>query len=296
MAVSRFRPVDWLVSGYAAIVVVTAASRLPGNPSLVWVMLGHALIPALAWALSTTPVSRSEGGRVLRELYPLFLLIGLYSALDPLARAAGMAVHDATVQRWELALFGMQPSRLLWQAFPSPLLSSVLHAAYLAYYGIVAVPPVVLACQRKWQHVQWYVFNVLLTFVVCYVVFLFFPVAGPYYEFERPAAWFLDNGPARAVYAVLAGGSSYGAAFPSSHVAATLVSTAAAWRASRPMGAVLAAPAALLTMAVVYCQMHYAVDALAGIAVAAGCLWIGARVMRSSASGDAGVPAGSRSL
>jgi membrane-associated phospholipid phosphatase len=292
---NRFRPVDWLVSGYATIVVATAASRLPGNPSLVWVMLGHALIPALAWALSTTPVNRSQGGHVLRELYPLFLLIGLYAALDPLARATGMAVHDATVQRWELALFGMQPSRLIWQAFPSPLLSSLLHASYLAYYGIVAVPPLVLAFQRKWTHVRWYVFTVLLTFVICYIVFLFFPVAGPYYEFDRPAAWFLDNGPARMVYAVLAGGSSYGAAFPSSHVAATLVSTAAAWRASRLMGAILAVPAALLTVAVVYCQMHYAVDALAGIAVAVGCLWIGARVMRDSESGAAAARAGHRS-
>lgn len=282
MAVSRLRPVDWLVSGYAVIVAITAAARLPGNPSLAWVMVGHAVVPAIAWSLSTEVVNRSRTARVLRELYPLLLIVGLYTSLDPLARATGTFVHDPLVQRWELALFGTQPSRLLWQAIPSPLLSSVLHASYLAYYFIVAVPPVVLACQRKWRDVQWYTFAVMLTFVLCYLVFIFFPVAGPYYVFERPAAWFIDNAPARAVYAVLGRGSSYGAAFPSSHVAATLVSTAAAWRASRTMGAILVVPAVLLTVAVVYCQMHYAVDALAGIAFAVACLWIARRVMRET--------------
>ena len=53
-------------------------------------------------------------------------------------------------------------------------------------------------------------------------------MAGPYYEFPRPAAWFTDNLPARLTYEALAGGSSYGAAFPSSHVAAALAASLAA--------------------------------------------------------------------
>jgi membrane-associated phospholipid phosphatase len=70
------------------------------------------------------------------------------------------------------------------------------------------------------------------------------------------------------VYGVLENGSSYGAAFPSSHVAATLVATGAAAIASRGLGLVLGVPSLLLTIGVVYCQLHYAVDALAGVLVA----------------------------
>src|SRR5690606_5907193 len=109
----------------------------------------------------------------------------------------------------------------------------------------------------------------MTTFVICYLFFIFMPVAGPYYEFPRPAPWFTDNWAAQLVYRTLASGSSYGAAFPSSHVAATVAAMGAAARGSRSLGQVLAVPTALLTVAVVYCQMHYAVDAIAGLLLGA---------------------------
>jgi membrane-associated phospholipid phosphatase len=90
-------------------------------------------------------------------------------------------------------------------------------------------------------------------------------VAGPYYVFPRPAAWFVANPAARLVYDTLAEGSSYGAAFPSSHVAASVAAALAAIIGSRRLGAALLVPTILLTIGVVYCQMHYAVDAIAGL-------------------------------
>ena len=69
----------------------------------------------------------------------------------------------------------------------------------------------------------------------------FFPVAGPYYVFPRPDAWFLDNVFARTVYDTLATGSSYGAAFPSSHVAAALAAALSAARGSHALSWGLAA-------------------------------------------------------
>jgi membrane-associated phospholipid phosphatase len=119
----------------------------------------------------------------------------------------------------------------------------------------------------------------MTTFVVCYLAFIFFPVAGPYYMFPRPDGWFLDNPAARLVYRTLAQGSSYGAAFPSSHVAATVAAAVTAWLGSRRLGLVLLLPTVLLTIGVVYCQMHYAVDALAGLAVGAMVAAVVARVL-----------------
>jgi UMF1 family MFS transporter len=48
-------------------------------------------------------------------------------------------------------------------------------------------------------------------------------------------------------------------------VAASLAAALAAAMASRRLGVVLLIPTFLLTVGVVYCQMHYAVDALAGL-------------------------------
>jgi membrane-associated phospholipid phosphatase len=171
------------------------------------------------------------------------------------------------VQQWELALFGRQVSRTWWQDAPSRFWSTVLHAAYFSYYFIITVPAAFFLWRGDLASVRRFVLAVMTTFVLCYLAFLFFPVAGPYYVFPRPAAWFIDNPAARLVYDTLAEGSSYGAAFPSSPVAASVAAAVMAALGSRRLGLLLLAPTLLLMVGVVYCQMHYGVDALAGLAV-----------------------------
>ncbi|HET7039033.1 MAG TPA: phosphatase PAP2 family protein, partial [Gemmatimonadales bacterium] len=132
---------------------------------------------------------------------------------------------------------------------------------------LVTLPALVLAARDRWTGAREVVFATMSAFVVCYVVFVLFPVAGPNHVFPHPTGPVREVWSARLVYGVLAGGASVGAAFPSSHVAGALASTIAAWRAWPAMGRIMLAPFLLLTVAVVYCQMHYAVDALSGLAV-----------------------------
>jgi hypothetical protein len=263
------RPVDWLLLGYLALVSVVAALRAGTRPGCWWLLLAHGLFVVLLY-LITRP-GLGPVGRTIREIYPLLLLPGLYSELDILNSGA-IPVYDRIVQQWELALFGSQLSREWWTAMPSPSLSALFHSAYLSYYLIVSAPALYFAATGNLPAVRRFVLVVIATFVICYLCFIFFPVAGPYYEFPRPAFWFTDNLPARLTYEALATGSSYGAAFPSSHVAAALAATLAAGSAHR-LGLLLLVPTLLLTLGVVYCQMHYAVDALAGLAVGGAVTW-----------------------
>jgi membrane-associated phospholipid phosphatase len=258
--------VDWVLLAYFGVVTVVAVHRAPTHPACWWLVLANGLSAVLI-GLLTTP-GLGPVGRMLREIYPLIQLVGLYGQLDIL-HAGGIRVHDAAVQAWELALFGGQVSREWWLAAPSRFWSAVLHGAYFSYYFIVTVPALVFLGRGDLAAVRRFVLAVMTTFVVCYLAFIFFPVAGPYYTFSRPAPWFLDNPTARLVYRTLAQGSSYGAAFPSSHVAATVAAAVTAWHGSRRLGLALLLPTVLLTVGVVYCQMHYAVDALAGLAVGA---------------------------
>jgi membrane-associated phospholipid phosphatase len=264
------RAVDLLLLAYLAVVSIVAAVRAPAAPECWWLLLAHALVVVLVY-LVTRP-GLGPVGKTIREIYPLLLLPALYSELDILNSVA-VPVHDLLVRHWELLLFGGQISREWWQAAPSRFWSTVFHAAYLSYYLIVSAPALYFAWRGDLQAVRRFVLVVIATFVICYLVFIFFPVAGPYYEFRRPAAWFTDNLPARLTYEALASGSSYGAAFPSSHVAAALAATLAAWRSSRRLGLILLVPTLLLSVGVVYCQMHYGVDALGGLAVGAGVTW-----------------------
>jgi hypothetical protein len=261
------RPVDLLLLGYLGVVSVVAAGRLERVPECWWLLLAHALF-VLLLVLLTRP-NLGAFGRAIREVYPLLLLVGLYSELDVLNGSGSVAVHDPLVQRWELALFGAQVSAAWWQRMPSRFWSALLLAAYFSYYLILIAPAFYFALRRDLASLRYFVLVVMATFVVCYLVFIFFPVAGPYYEFPRPAAWFTDNVFARLVYQTLATGSSYGAAVPSSHVAATVAAAIASAHGSRRLGLALVIPTALLTVGVVYCQMHYGVDALAGLATGA---------------------------
>jgi membrane-associated phospholipid phosphatase len=262
----HLRPVEYLVGGYLVITSLVALIRLELQPACAWVLAANALYLLLIGLFVRGHLGAF--GKGLREIFPLVLLTSIYGALDVLNNFGAIPTHDQWAMHADQVLFGGQISREWWQAHPSRLLSTVFHASYFAYYPIVALPVLyflfggrIEACRRS---VLW----LTATFLGSYLLFLAIPVAGPYYEFPRPDLVIMDNPMARLVYATLAKGSSYGAAFPSSHVAAALVATVAGFLGARTVGWILTLPSILLCLGVVYCQMHYGVDALAGGAVA----------------------------
>jgi hypothetical protein len=267
MAVSRrLLPVDIMLLVYLAISSMAAGLRISTHPRAVGVLVANGLIVALILLVTRQGLGRV--GRLIREVYPLLLLLALYAAVDLLNGGGAVATYDRTVQGWEQQLFGGQVSREWWQSAPSVGWSTILHGAYFAYYLLVPLPVVYFALRGDALNVRRSVLLVMATFLACYLVFIFFPVAGPYYEFEHPAGLFVQNLPARLVYGTLAHGSAYGAAFPSSHVAVTVSATIAALLGAPRLGLLMLLPAGGLTIGVVYTQMHYAVDVVAGLLVA----------------------------
>ncbi len=263
---NRLRPVDILVLAYVGIVSAVALARAPGSSGTWWLLTAHAMIVILVLLVNRPGLGRT--GTLLREIYPLVLLGALYGALDILNSSRGTDVFDQVVMGWEAALFGGQISRDWWRGATSPFWSTVLHGAYLTYYVIIPLPPLYFAVTNNRAALQRSVFLIMTAFILSYLFFVFFPVAGPYYQFERPAGEFIANPMARTVYGILATGSSYGAAFPSSHVAATVAAVVAAWWGAPLLGLVLTLPTVLLTIGVVYTQMHYGVDVIAGLVIA----------------------------
>jgi PAP2 superfamily len=256
--------IDKLMLVYLALVTAIALVRLGSKPYALWVITANALTLLLIWLLHRDGLGRF--GRTVRDIYPVLLLPALYGALD-LLNGMDVKVWDAPIQGLEAVLFGGQVSQVWWQKNPSHFWSTLFHGTYFAYYLIVPFPALYFLARRQSDHARTAVCMVVATFLFCYVCFLLLPVAGPYYEFPRPTSPFVDNWAARLVYGILSTGSSYGAAFPSSHVAATVAATLGTWLGARRVGLGLVIPTLLLTVGVVYCQMHYAVDALAGLLV-----------------------------
>ena len=225
-------------------------------------------------AATTVVVSRRTELRRLRDLLPLLLGPFLYVELRWLIPGVGHPHSDALVMTWEHALFRGNPSATWAPAMPWRALSEVLHFAYASYYAIVIVPPVVLYARSRRDEFAATLLALTLVYGACFTTYLLFPVDGPRYLLGPAHA---PNGPVRVfVLHLLEAGSSRGTAFPSSHVAASVVATLCALTFQRRLGVVVAVLTLGLALGTVYGGFHYGVDALAGALVGPAC-WFAAR-------------------
>ena len=269
--VRRFTAVDLVTLLYVAVATVAVlAFTADDRTGWDWLLLAHALLVAL---VLLAPRAREAGrvGRFLGDWYPMLLLGGLYAEVGVLNVDVGYQ-HDVTIQRLELWVFGSQVSYRWIREWPNPVFSWIMHICYIAYYAILCASPLGLWLSGRRDAARRTIFAVMITFYLCYVVFLFFPVAGPRYAFDLAHNAATEIWPARATQWLLDRGDSWGAAFPSSHVAAAVVATICALRYWRPLGLALVPLTLGLVLSVVYGQFHYAVDAVSGLCVAGAVL------------------------
>jgi membrane-associated phospholipid phosphatase len=247
-----------------ALLCTSAYVTLSGSVLIFGGHLGLAIVHALLLiVLIWATISQRNSARIVGDVAPLVLMPALYGELPQLIGAMGSTYHDLLAQSWELRLFGTQPSRTLAGRFPFTALSELLHAGYLAYYPAVFAPAAMLYWMRERRGFAQLVLAISATYAVCWVIFLLFPIEGPRYEWIAPIG--APDGPVRRVaLAILASGSSRGAAFPSSHMAISVVQTIVMSRWNRAAAAVLGVDAALVGFGAVYGGFHYAVDMVAG--------------------------------
>lgn len=204
----------------------------------------------------------------VRHLLPLAVVPLFYWEVPLLADAVHRgATYDLVVQGWEALVFGGQPSQSMAARWPFLWLSEPLHAAYLSYYGIVLGPALALYLAGRRGAYRRVLFTLVVVILLHQAAFVSFPVLGPRYLFPAPAGP-LEAGPLyQLTHRVLESGSSPGTAFPSSHVGISVAVTIAMAREGSRAAPWLAIVTTLLAVATVYGGFHYAVDAVAGVAL-----------------------------
>jgi membrane-associated phospholipid phosphatase len=194
----------------------------------------------------------------------------MYVELRWIIAGLGMPHRDALVIEWERALFPTNPSATLAPRVHVAMVSEMLHLAYAAYYLLIYLPPIALYLRGQRDAFVSTMLALTVVYGICFVAYALFPVDGPRYLVGAAAA---PEGPIRSfVLTLLDRGSSRGTAFPSSHVAASVVSSLCALRYQRSVGVVVTLLTAALTVATVYGGFHYAVDALVGV-ILGGLAW-----------------------
>lgn len=293
----------WVVLGYLLATLIPAwnAVRSGGDHAAAILAMHVAGSVVIALLATVNPSGQPAFLGVLRDWTPLMAVPALYAELPDLILGAGSRLHDPLIQTWEAAVFGASPAHVAASRWPWPGLSELLHLGYLSYYGIIYVPPLWLYLRNERRQFEVTITALAITFASCFAIFVFFPVAGPRYLWTAPPG--IPDGPIRRLaLTLLAAGSSKGAAFPSSHVAVSVVQSLMMLRYRRSAGLLISSASLLLALGAVYGGFHYGVDVLAGAATggltaAATIVGAGARSFTSTplaASAPAALPSSDR--
>jgi membrane-associated phospholipid phosphatase len=286
--VRALAPLDMLTILYTASSFLVLSVQAIGQDSLRlsstefgWLLGAHALLVVLVLLAAQARTQACSNHCFLAEWYPLVVLTAVYASVDLVngPRAAAGLSHDAVIQRLEFATFGRQLAHDWSRSQTQTAFSWPLSLSYLGFFPLVIAAPAVLWWRGHIVRARQTIFGISLAFFTCYLVFLLFPVAGPTYLWGWPTDGAHTALPSRLVRDLIDGGDSWGSAFPSSHVAASMAAALLAFRNWRPLGWVLLPFAVGILIGVVYFQVHYAVDAVAGLIIAVFATTMAARLI-----------------
>ncbi|NNE45055.1 MAG: phosphatase PAP2 family protein [Rhodothermales bacterium] len=271
-AMQVLRPVDRLLMIVQALFAVFWAMSW-GEASIVPAMVAaHVIAIFVPVVISRMASGGSRPLTLVRLVYPL-IFIGLHWTEAGLIHAElHDSVFDTVVMGWDLALFGVHLQEVWLPAMPYVWLSEIMLLLYFTYYPVVFGSPLPLLYQKRDDATTDLVFRLFLTYMACFVIYLFFPVEGPKMSVGRFDGPHTQGFFYRLVEGLTEAGDSLGTAFPSSHVAGMTALAIAGYKwFGKKTNIVLTSLAIGMTISTVYVQHHFAIDALAGVLLAVLC-------------------------
>jgi membrane-associated phospholipid phosphatase len=206
--------------------------------------------------------------RFLHEWYPLLMFIVCFEEIAQLSLLLRGQWQDVYLLDLEARLFAVPPTVWL-QQFASRWTTEILEVGYFSYFLLLMIVAGVLSRWKDQRPFRDVMTASVLSYMLCYVVFLTFPTEGPAHTLRALHTVPLEGGPFHfLVNLIQKHGGVHGNAFPSSHVAAAFVALIYAWRYVPRLGVALMPLVALLCIGAVYDRYHYAADIVGGIAVA----------------------------
>ena len=281
---------EWVVLGYCAFTLLLMAllwGRLVQPMPMLMGRVGIVALTIALWQLHRRWPSRWT--MMLRVTAQLALLGWWYPDTYEFNRLFPNLDH--LFASAEEALFGCQPAQVFSQQCTSPLISEPLSLGYVSYFPMIATVALYYFIRHhdRFTHCA---FVILGSFFLFYVIFIFLPVAGPQFYYAAVGTEQIAQGVfpdighhflthqevlpipgADGVFHNLVqiahdAGERPTAAFPSSHIGASVVLLWLAWEVrAHWLLAVLGVLTTLMFFATFYIQAHYAIDAISGIFV-----------------------------
>lgn len=243
----------------------------------------HAAIAAgIAFLARAAARSRSSVLRFARHWYPLPLYIFFFEELGRLVHAVFSGWFDRWLVAFDHSLTGVHPAVWLAQ-FAFPALNDFMQFAYMTYFLYLVILPAILYAQRDRREFWTVMVSTAVANYSIYAVAVLLPIESPYYSLAALETQKLAGGYCTAVIDLVERfGRVHGAAFPSAHVAGSMVAMLASWRYRRWLFWLCLPFFASMCVATVYGRYHYVADVLAGLAVGAMGFAAGTRLMQRS--------------
>ena len=243
-------------------------------------------------------LARKSPVAILRDWFPLVAIVFLYENAHDLTNLVRPGIVDGALRRLDEALFSVEPALAL-QRVTRPWLTEYMtfaYATYFAYPTVVlwllyrATPQETPGTTKTRSFVQFREFGLALS--LCFYLgltgYVLVPAIGPRYAFPNEFAVPLDGywltGPAAEAWESLQ--TIKRDCFPSLHTALTAVSLLYMWRYRREWrwGRLLfglSTPLIVsLWVSTLYLRYHYAVDVVAGLALAVLCAQVSPAFVR----------------
>jgi hypothetical protein len=263
------RALTTLLIGYNLLLAGIWIALSARSSAAVWYAAGH--VGAAAVVLLAARRQRASQNRLsAADLLPLLFLGAFWAELRPLFPLLHTSTLDSTIVAVERTVLGFNVHAVWWRSMP--WLRGVMAMLYFGYFpGQFAILSFV-ALRRESAAFRELMLRGVVTYLCCDAIYLAIPTLGP--RAVQSGLEVNAAGHAAGVFQVLNDalrtfGDSPGTAFPSSHVAGILtVAIAARAAGNRAFGKVMTALGIGVSIATVYTQNHYLLDAMAGAALA----------------------------
>jgi membrane-associated phospholipid phosphatase len=270
---------------YLAAIAPFLKDRPYADMRLLWLALEvTAMMGLLAWAEARW---HRTAYSVARDWVPLGLALAAYRALDLFSPAHPKVQLELSWIGWDKVVLSDWGIRRFIESVP--LLPGYLELCYLLTSSAAAIGVAILYAKHRRRRAEPFMFAYLLGLLLAYMIIPWYPSQPPRVIFapiQAPAATSILR---TLNVNVLNRTGIHSGVFPSAHVSSVFAAAMGMFLAlpeKKSVGWAFLVYAFSVAVATVYGRYHYAVDALAGVAVSlpVACLLLGPKTGQSAAS------------
>lgn len=258
------------------VLVLLFRGRLPHWNSLIFrYLLWIGLLFVIHLAHVRNPSGRFQD--IVHTFSPILFIVLIYESLGDLTHHLHGDIDPKLIEIDEF-LFGVQPT--LWmQRWIHPFLTDLLSLFYLSYYFLPALLVAVLYLKGS-PGLRLSVFVLVLGYYLSFIGYIAFPAVGPRYAmsglYHVPLEGsFITDWVRDGLNAIEHNKRD---CMPSGHTQLALMVLFLAYRYEKTLFRIFLPIVGGLILSTVYLRYHYVIDLLAGMALAAFCIWIGPRL------------------